>query len=92
MSMTKDERLQVRVDPVSKSLLERAAQASHVSVSAFVLQSATARAVDVLADRQLVELSPRAAAAFNDALGSPATVNQRLSAALRREKKFTWID
>lgn len=92
MSMIKDERLQVRVDPGSKSLLERAAQASHVSVSAFVLQSATARAVDVLAQRQFIELSPGAAAAFNDALGSPATVNQRLSAALGRVQKFTWID
>lgn len=90
--MIKDERLQVRVDPGSKSLLERAAQASHVSVSAFVLQSATARAVDVLAQRQFIELSPGAAAAFNDALGSPATVNQRLSAALGRVQKFTWID
>src|SRR6266571_8543841 len=40
MSMTKDDRLQIRVGPAEKSLLERAAAATHVSVSAFVVQSA----------------------------------------------------
>ena len=51
MSMTKDERLQIRVDPAEKRLLERAAAASHVSVSAFVLQSAAAQAAEVLGPR-----------------------------------------
>jgi uncharacterized protein (DUF1778 family) len=91
MSLTKDERLQIRVDPAEKRLLERAAEASHVSVSAFVLQSAAAQAADVLADRQLIELSPDAAAAFAEALDAPATVNQRLAAALRRPRKFRWL-
>jgi len=50
MSMTKDDRLQIRVRPAEKSLLERAAAATHVSVSAFVVQSAAARAATVLAD------------------------------------------
>lgn len=92
MSVTKDERLQVRVDPAEKRLLERAAEASHVSVSAFVLQSATAQAAEVLAERQVIELSPEAAAAFNRALNAPATVNQRLASALERSRKFRWID
>ena len=92
MSVTKDERLQIRVDPAEKRLLERAAAASHVSVSAFVLQSAAAQAAEVLAERQLIELSPEAAAAFNEALDAPATVNQRLASALKRSRKFRWID
>ena len=63
-----------------------------MSVSAFVLQSATAQAAEVLAERQLIELSPDAAAAFNEALDAPATVNRRLTSALERSRKFRWID
>ena len=92
MTVTKDERLQIRVDPHEKRLLERAAAASHVSVSAFVLQSAAAQAAEVLADRQLIELSTAAAAAFAEALDAPATVNRRLAAALERPRKFRWLD
>lgn len=92
MSVTKDERLQIRVDPTEKRLLERAAEASHVSVSAFVLQSAAAQAAEVLADRQLIGLSPDAAAAFTEALQAPATVNRRLAVALQRPREFRWID
>ena len=40
-----------------------------VSVSAFVVQSAAARAATVLADRPLIELGSEAAAAFTEALG-----------------------
>ena len=92
MSVTKDERLQIRVDPAEKRLLERAAEVSHVSVSAFVLQSAAAQAADVLAERQFIELSPGAAAAFTEALDEPATVNRRLASALERPRKFRWLD
>ena len=92
MPVTKDERLQIRVDPAEKRLLERAAEASHVSVSAFVLQSAAAQAADVLAERQLIELSSDAAAAFTEALEHPATVNQRLATALERPRTFRWLD
>lgn len=92
MTTTKDDRLQIRVDPGEKRLLERAAAASHVSVSAFVLQSAAAQAAEVLSERPLIDLGPRAAAAFTEALGSPATVNERLAAALSRPRKFRWLD
>jgi uncharacterized protein (DUF1778 family) len=92
VTATKDDRLQIRVDPGEKRLLERAAAASHLSVSAFVLQSAAAQAADVLAERSLIELGPEAAAAFTEALDAPATVNERLAAALTRPRKFRWLD
>ena len=92
MSVSKDERLQIRVDPAEKRLLERAAEASHVSVSAFVLQSAASRVAEVLAERQLIELGPEAAGAFNEALDAPGMVNQRLASALERPRKSRWID
>ena len=92
MAVTKDERLQIRVDPAEKRLLELAAEASHVSVSAFVLQSAAAQAAEVLAERQFIELSPGAAPAFTEALDEPATVNRRLASTLERPRKFRWLD
>jgi uncharacterized protein (DUF1778 family) len=92
MPPIKDDRLQIRVDPGEKRLLERAAAASHVSVSAFVLQSAAAQAAEVLAERPLIELGPKAAAAFTEALDAPATVNDRLAVALSRPRKFRWLD
>jgi uncharacterized protein (DUF1778 family) len=92
MAPVKDERLQIRVGPTDKSLLERAAAASHVNLSAFVLQAAAARAEEILAERHTIRLSAEAAEAFDEALQRPAQANQRLADALRRPRKFTWLD
>lgn len=92
MTVMKDERLQIRVDSTEKRLLESAAAAAHVSVSAFVVQSAAMRAEEVLAERQTIRLSESAAVAFTLALEQPATVNDRLADALRRPRKFRWLD
>jgi uncharacterized protein (DUF1778 family) len=92
MASLKDERLQIRVDPADKSLLESAAAAAHLSVSAFVVQAAAARAEEILAERSSIRLSPEAAVAFSEALERPAEVNDRLAAALRSQRKFKWLD
>jgi uncharacterized protein (DUF1778 family) len=92
MSTTKEERLQIRVDPADKLLLERAAAASHLNVSAFVVQAAASKAEEILVDRSSIRLSAQAAAAFSEALERPAEVNDRLTRALRRKRKFSWLD
>ena len=92
MTSVKEERLQIRVDPSGKSLLERAAAASHLSVSAFVVQAAAARAEEVLAERSSIGLSAQAAAALGEALERPGEVNERLAKALSRERSFRWLD
>ena len=92
MSVTQEERLQIRVDPADKLLLERAAAASHLNVSAFVVQAAAAKAEEILADRSSIRLSAQAAAAFSEALERPAEINDRLPTALRRKRKFSWLD
>jgi uncharacterized protein (DUF1778 family) len=92
MSTTKDDRLQIRVGPADKALLERAAAASHLNVSAFVVQAAASKAEEVLAERSSIRLSAQAAAAFTEALERPAEANQRLAKALRRKRNFTWLD
>ena len=78
MTTVKGERLQIRVDPADKSLLERAAEASHLNVSAFVLQAAATRAEEILAERHTIRLEEQAAETFEKALSHP--------------RGFTWID
>jgi uncharacterized protein (DUF1778 family) len=92
MTRLKEERLQIRVDPADKALLERAAAATHLNVSAFVVQAAASRAEEILAERSSIRLSPEAAVAFSEALDRPAQVNDRLAQALRRKRKFSWLD
>ncbi|MEJ7765771.1 MAG: DUF1778 domain-containing protein [Acidimicrobiales bacterium] len=92
MPNVKDDRLQIRVDPDAKRLLEEAAAAAHVSVSAFVLQAAAEQAENVLADRRLIQTSTDAAATLAEALRRPARVNDRLAAALDRPRAFSWLD
>ncbi|GAB2643642.1 hypothetical protein GCM10027068_23920 [Prescottella soli] len=88
----RDDRLQVRVDATAKRRLEEAASEVHLSLSAFVLQAAQNKADDVLAERDVIRLSPNAAAAFEEALTRPARVNDKLAQALARPMKFTWLD
>lgn len=92
MSTVKEERLQIRVDPADKALLERAAAASHLNVSAFVVQAAASKAEEILAERSSIRLSHGAAVAFGEALERPAEVNDRLAQALRRKRNFSWLD
>jgi uncharacterized protein (DUF1778 family) len=92
VSTTKEERLQIRIGPAEKALLERAAAASHLNVSAFVVQAAAAKAEEILAERSSIRLSAQASAAFTEALERPAEVNDRLAEALRRRRKFSWLD
>jgi uncharacterized protein (DUF1778 family) len=92
MATAKEQRLQIRVDPADKDLLERAAAASHLNVSAFVVQAAASKAEEVLAERSSVRLTPQAAVAFTEALERPAEVNDRLATAMRRKRTFSWLD
>ena len=66
LTTTKAERLQIRVDPCEKRLLERAAEAAHQSVSAFVLQAAALHAEQALVERSVIRLSAEATQAFTE--------------------------
>lgn len=92
MAAGKQERLQIRVDPDDKRLLERAAQTRHQSLSAFVLHAAAMAAEDALAERRVLHLEGDVAQAFSEALARPATVNPRLAAALERSRRLDWVD
>jgi len=92
MAPVKEARLQIRVDAERKQLLERAADATHLNLSTFVLQAAAQHAEEVLAERSVIQLSSQAMQAFSEALAQPAAVNQRLAAALDRPRRFRWVD
>ncbi len=65
------EKLDLRVSPSTKRTLEAAASAAHRTVSAFVLESALARADEALADRHRFPLSRAKWTAFVAALDAP---------------------
>jgi uncharacterized protein (DUF1778 family) len=65
------EKLDLRVSSATKRTLEAAAAASHRTVSAFVLESALARADEALADRRTFSLSKAKWTEFIAALDAP---------------------
>lgn len=68
---TRAAKLDLRLSVEAKRTLHAAAQASHRSVSQFVLESALARAEETLADRQRFELDAERWVAFMAALDAP---------------------
>ncbi|MCW5732105.1 MAG: DUF1778 domain-containing protein [Alphaproteobacteria bacterium] len=84
---TKDDRLQVRLDARSKSVLQRAASYRHKTVSQFVLATALEEAERVIRENENVTLSGPDWKVFYDALTSPPAPNAALRRAFARYKK-----
>ncbi|HEY9517544.1 MAG TPA: DUF1778 domain-containing protein [Gemmatimonadaceae bacterium] len=72
------ERLNVRITPDEQALLTEGAGIEGVSVSAFVIKAARARARALLRRRRLIRLSDRDQRALIDALLSPPEPNAAL--------------
>ncbi len=79
---TKEHRLELRITPDAKLMLERAAAHAGVPVSSFVTQASLKEAADTLADRRVFLLDPEAWAAFQAILDRPARDDTRLRAFL----------
>lgn len=80
----KSEKLDLRLTPEAKRVLQSAAAASHRSVSEFVLESAMARAQETLPDRQTFSLDAERWAAFQAALDAPPRPMPRLARLLSK--------
>jgi uncharacterized protein (DUF1778 family) len=76
------EKLDLRVSPSTKRTLEAAASASNRTVSAFVLESALARAEEALADRRTFSLSKTKWTEFGAALDAPTRPLPRMQRLL----------
>jgi uncharacterized protein (DUF1778 family) len=84
----RSEKLDLRLTPDAKTLLQKAASAAHRSVSEFVLESAMARAQETLPDRQRFGLDATHWAAFVEALDAPLRELPRLKLLLREPSVF----
>jgi uncharacterized protein (DUF1778 family) len=79
----KADTIDLRVTPAAKALLTAAAQASHTSMSEFVLRSAIREAESTLADRRVFQVSDEHWSAFMDILSAPAQPDPDLVALAR---------
>lgn len=82
MRINRTEKLEVRLTPQAKRALQSAAEATHKTLSDFVLESALARADRVLAERQVFRLDAKRWAAFLAALDAPPKPRPRLARLL----------
>ena len=80
----REERLEVRLTPQTKTMLERAASVERKTVSAFILDKGLAAAAETLADRREFRLSARQYDAFVAALDSKEMPRPRLEALLKK--------
>jgi uncharacterized protein (DUF1778 family) len=88
--MASTARLEVRIRPVDKARLERAAALEHVPVSEFVRSAVEDRTERVLMDHESRTAVP--AQFFDDllsALDSPGTANVALSVAAQRARDLS---
>src|SRR5436305_177715 len=85
---TRNEKLDLRLTPSAKRVLQTAARATRKTVSEFVLESALARAEETLPDRQHFGLDAEHWAAFQAALDGPPRPAPRLAKLLREPSVF----
>lgn len=78
----KSERIEVRITPSMKSLLQRAAATSHKNVTEFLLEAGINAAEESLVDRRLFQLDDAQWQAFQDVLDRPVTEKPRLARLL----------
>lgn len=83
----RDDRLQVRLDAESKSVLRRAAGYRRRTVSQFVLATALEEAGKVIRENEIVALSGPDWKIFYDALANPPAPNAALRKAFAKYKK-----
>ena len=90
MSRTQDgksERLHLRLDPIAKGRIERAAGHCGQSLSQFVLSRSIDAADQVIRKHETMVLSERDWATFMDAILDPPEPNARLREAMARHRE-----
>jgi uncharacterized protein (DUF1778 family) len=82
----KDERLEARVTPDQKRLIERAAELRGSTVTDFVVVSAQQAAADTIRDFETLVLRDQARDVFINAILNPPSPNDAARAAAQRYK------
>jgi uncharacterized protein (DUF1778 family) len=84
----KDQRITMRITPSQRDLLTEASRTAETTLSEFILDAATSRAEDVLADRRLFILEPVDYEAFIAILDRPVQDKPRLRKLLTETSIF----
>ena len=80
---TKTERLQARVNPETKSLIEKAALLRGVSVSDFIINSAYDAASETISSHEVLHLNKRDSELFFEAITNPPEANSAFKKAAK---------
>jgi len=80
---SKTQRVDLRVSPAAKQMIQAAAQAQDKTVSEFLLDSVLASAVEALADRRLFILDDARWVEFHAALDAPPRARPRLARLMK---------
>jgi uncharacterized protein (DUF1778 family) len=83
----KEERLEARIAPEQKRLIERAAELRGTTVTEFVILSAQQEAARTIKDFEVLSLSQEAREVFVAAMLNPPPPSEALRAAARRYRK-----
>lgn len=81
---SRSEKLDIRIAPEAKRMLQDAARERHTTISQFVLDSALSAASEVLAERSRIGLSAEDWAAFMEALDAPPRRHPRMERLLTK--------
>jgi uncharacterized protein (DUF1778 family) len=84
----RSERLEARITPEQKALIQRAAELQGRSLTDFVVASAQEAAMRAIEDMHLVRLGAADSIAFAEALLKPRVPAPKLRAAVRRYREI----
>ena len=79
----RSDKIDIRISPAAKRILQEAARERHTTISQFVIDSALSSAQDVLAERTRIGLDAEQWATFSAALDAPATRHPRMERLLK---------
>ncbi|AGF53585.1 sll7031 (plasmid) [Synechocystis sp. PCC 6803] len=85
-------RLEARISPETKALMQKAAALEGRSLTDFVVASAQAAALKVIEQHQTLQLTIADSQAFVDALLRPSEPNSKLKKAALRHQQIIEID
>lgn len=80
----KKQRIDLRLSPNDKSLIEEAAAMTNQTITQFMVNSATERAAEVIEQHRRLILNEESWALVMDALSKPAAPNEKLQRAAKR--------
>ncbi|MDZ4254435.1 MAG: DUF1778 domain-containing protein [Sulfuritalea sp.] len=86
LASSKTQRVDLRISPAAKQMIQAAAQAQDKTVSEFLLDSGLASAAETLADRRLFILDDAQWAKFEEALNAPPRARPRLARLMKTGK------